>query len=241
MKNSILVFGILISLNLFGQELTKKELKYIPKDFNESLIQLDKVIQDTTRAKIKLMSEDDFITQTHFSTGMWIRNYWLYNRYVFGLIVMQSDLRKDLILKGLYNNDDMSGVILRSYHRKLKGNDVDLEQQIKDIHQWYVNMNDPKWRAEQDSIAWANHMKQFNIGDTIAQHIYYERNWLGEPRKDNIIIAEIIDKTEKKIKIDIVSFGEETERNLVYEEIECDSIDCWISPYFWKNINDFEE
>lgn len=241
MRNYILLLGLIISINLFGQELTKKEKKYIPEDFSESLEQLDKIIPDSSKNLIKTMTENDFIAQTHLTIGMWIRNYWLYNRYLLGLIVTKSDLRKDLAAKGLFHNDDMSGVILRSYYRKLNGLDINLEQQIKDIHQWYVNMNNPEWRAEQDSIAWVNHMSKFNIGDTIAQHIYYERNWLGEPRKDNVILAEITDKNEKQIKIEIVSFGEETEKQLVYEEIECDSTDCWISPYFWKNINDFED
>jgi hypothetical protein len=135
MKNSILILGLLLSFNLFGQNLTKKELRYIPKDFNESLTQLDKVIPDSTKTRIKSMTESDFLAQTHFSTGMWIRNYWLYNRYLFGLIVTKSDLRKDLTAKGLYSNDDMSGVILRSFHRQLNNVDINLDQQIKDIHQ----------------------------------------------------------------------------------------------------------
>ena len=51
MKNSILILGLLLSFNLFGQNLTKKELRYIPKDFNESLTQLDKIIPDSTKMK----------------------------------------------------------------------------------------------------------------------------------------------------------------------------------------------
>ena len=102
-------------------------------------------------------------------------------------------------------------------------------------------MNNPKWRAEQDSIAWANYMKQFSIGDTLAQHIYYDRNWLGEPRKDNIILAKIIDKNDKQLKIEVISFGKETNKTLIYEEIECKTGNCWISPYFWKNKDEFEE
>ena len=64
MKHSILILGLLISFNLFGQNLTKMELEYIP---------------DSTKTRIKSMAESDFLAQTHFSTGMWIRNYWLYS------------------------------------------------------------------------------------------------------------------------------------------------------------------
>ena len=239
MKHSILILGLLISLNLFGQSLTRKERKYIPKDFNESLTQLDKVIPDSTKTRIKFMTENDFIAQTHFSTGMWIRNYWFYNRYLFGLIVTQSDLRKDLSAKGLFQNDAMSGVILRSYHRKLNGFDINLDQQIKDIHQWYVNMNDPKWRAEQDSIKWAEYMIRFEIGDTLTDHVYYDRNWLGEPRKNAVLLATVIEKSDRQLKIKLISFGDGiNDRPLIYEEIKCDSTDCWINPYWWKTLED---
>lgn len=148
MRISILLLGLVISFNLFGQNLTKNEFSYIPKDFNESLTQLHKVIPDSTKRKIKSMTESDFLAQTHFSMGMWIRNYWLYNRYLFGLIVTKSDLRKDLTTKGLDSNDDMSSVILRSFHRQLNNVDINLDQQIKEIHQWYKNMNNPDRRVK---------------------------------------------------------------------------------------------
>jgi len=241
MKNIILIIGLLISFNLFGQNLTKKELIYIPKDFNESLTQLDKIIPDTTKTRIKSMTESDFLAQTHLSTGMWIRNYWLYNRYLFGLIVTKSELRKDLLTKGLYNNDDMSEVILRSFHRQLNNIDVNIEQQIKDIQQWYVNMNNLEWRAKQDSISWANYMTKFEIGDTLTNQVYYDRNWLGEPRKNAVILVTIANKSDRQLKINIISFGGETDEKLIYQEIKCESADCWINPYLWKKQNDQDE
>jgi hypothetical protein len=234
MKYIILVIILVLSVNLFGQSLTKKEMKYIPKDFAEALVQLDKIIPDSSRARIVTMTEHDFLAQTHFTTGMWIRNYWLYNRYLFGLIVTKSDLRKDLFAKGLFNNDDMSGVILRSYYRKLNSFDIQLEQQIKDVHQWYVNMNNPVWRAQQDSISWSNLMKNYAIGDTLMNNVYYERNWLGTPRKNTTVIAKVIDKSYKQAKIEIISFGSETKRELIYKGIPCDSTNCWINPHRWK-------
>ena len=183
------------------------------------------------------MTEKEFLAKSHFSTGLWIRNYWLYDRYLFGLIVVKSDLRKDLSAKGLFTNDDMSGVILCSYYRKLNNQDINLDQQIKDVHQWYINMNNPKWRAEQDSISWANYMKQFVMGDILTDQIYYDRNWLGNPRKNSNVVAKVIDKSDRQIKIAIVSFGNETDKSLIYKEIHCDSANCWINPYFWKKLN----
>lgn len=241
MKHIFIIIGLIITFNLSGQNLTRKERKYIPKNFNESLIQLDKLIPDSTKNRIKSMTEDDFLTETHLSTGMWIRNYWLYNRHLFGLIVTKSDLRKDLMAKGLYSNDDMSGVILRSFHRQLNNIDINLDQQIKDIHQWYVNMNNPEWRAKQDSISWTNYMTKFEIGDTLTNHVYYDRNWLGEPRKNVVVIATIIDKSDRQLKINIISFGGETDEKLIYQEIKCESSACWVNPYWWEKKNEKNE
>lgn len=238
MKHSILILGLILSLNLFGQDLTNKEMKNKPKDFNESLTQLNRIIPDSTKTKIKSMTENDFIAQTHFVTGMWIRNNWLYDRFLLGLIVIKSDLRKDLTAKGLYSNDDMSGVILRSFYRQLNNVDINLDQQIKDIHQWHVNMNNPEWRAKQDSISWTNYMATFEMGDTLTNHVYYDRNWLGEPRKNAVILATVADKSDRQLKINIISFGGETDEKLIYQEIKCESSDCWINPHMWKKIND---
>ena len=240
MKHSILIIGLIISINLFGQDLTKKELKYRPKNLYEALAQLDKITPDSIKAKVISMTENDFIAQTHFTTGMGIRNEWLYNRYLLGLIVTKSELRKELSAKGLFSNDDMSGVILRSFHRQLSGVDLNLDQQIKDVHQWYVNMNNPVWRAEQDSIYWANFMAKLAVGDTLTRSVYYNRNWLGESRNNVAVEAIITDKSERQLKISIISFGGEPNESLIYQEIGCDSSDCWINPHSWtkNSINE---
>lgn len=238
MNYSTLIIGLIISFNLFGQDLTKKEKKYIPKDFNESLTQLDKLIPDSTKNRIKSITEDDFLAQSHFSTGMWIRNNWLYNRYLFGLIVTKSDLRKELSAKGLSHNDDMSGIILRSYHRKLIGIDINLAQQIKDIHQWYVNNRISQLQSLRDSIFWTVFMVQFEIGDTLSEKVYYDRNWLGEPRKNAVLMVKVLDKNDRQLKIELISFGNgKNDKPLIYEEINCDSTDCWINPYRWKKLD----
>jgi len=237
MKKSVLIIGILISFNLFGQVSTKKDLKYIPKNFDEALIQLDRIIADSTKTKIKSMEESDYVAQSHFTTGMWIRNNWLYNRNLLGLIVTKSDLRKDLTSKGLFHNDDMSVVILRSFHRQLNNVDINLDQQIKDIHQWHINMNNPEWRAEQDSISWSNYMAKFEIGDTLTRHLYYDRNWLGEPRKNSVILATITDKSDRQLKINLISFDNEQNKNLIYQELNCEPLNCWVEPNQWRNKN----
>jgi hypothetical protein len=229
-----IIFLLLFSLCVFGQTYSKKELKYHPKTFEEALTQLDKGFSDSTKTKIKTMSESEFVGTTHLGTGMWIRNDWLYDRNFFRLIVTESPLRKELAAKGLPTNDDMSLFLLRSYYRKLTGQDLATEQQIKDVHQYYSNMNNPEWRKQQAEIYWTNLMQQFNIGDTLVRHIYYKRNWLGDPKQNTIIKCVVIEKKEHQLKLNVVNFGGEAEKNLVFEEINCKEGDCWVDAHNWK-------
>ena len=241
LKYYILIVAIILSINLTGQNLTEEELNYKPKDFNEAVAQLEIVFPDSTKSAIKEMSEDEFMSIAHRSTGRWIRNEWLYNRYLFGLIVTDSDLKKDLESKGLFTNDDMSSVILQSFYRKLTNKKILLEQQIEDIYQWYENIDNPEWIAKQDSISWAKFMTQFEIGDTLSNTVYYDRDWLGKPRKNVVVLAEVIEIADRSLKIDLISFGGETNKALIYNEIQIDSTDCWLKPsliYQWKKISE---
>ncbi len=235
MTRQTLILSLLVfSLSSYGQINLNKEFKHHPKTFEESLKHLDKIFSDSTKNQIRNMTEGDFAKRSHFDVGMWIRNEWLYDRYFLKLIVQGSGLRKELVAKGLPTNDDMSVLILRSYYRKLKGHDLAVEQQIKDIYQFYSNVNNPEWIKKQDEDYWTTYMKAFNVGDTLTNHIYYKRNWLGDPKKNTIIESVIVDKKDRQLKIRIVNFGGEIERTLVFSEIRCEDGDCWIDPKQWE-------
>lgn len=233
----LLIGGILIIFSILcnAQEYSKKELNYHPKNLNEAIAQLEKVFPDTTKSKIALMSESEFLSNTHFSTGMWIRNEWLYDRYLLGLIVVKSDLRNELFQLGLFHNDDMSALILRSFYRKLTEQVIDIEGQVADCHQYWKNVNNPQWRKEQEEKYWTEYIGRFNLGDTLVRHVYYDRNWLGSPRKNTEIEAIIKNKKERQLQIEIVSFGNENNFEVIYNEIDCSADSSWIVPNnLWK-------
>lgn len=78
----------------------------------------------------KLNDEDkDYIKSTkdggelHFSLGMWLRNNW--NLWRGGPMV---DFFKE---HGIWHADDMSAIILCSYTRMLKNEDVKFEEQVQ--------------------------------------------------------------------------------------------------------------
>lgn len=105
---------------------------YIPKDLEDCLIQIDKFWSDSTKMKVRQWTEDEFSGKAHLSFGMWMRNNW----QLWG----GSRLSKYFNDKGVYHPDDMSGIILYSYHRHLTGKEIKLDEQIK----YYQNY----WKGE---------------------------------------------------------------------------------------------
>ena len=133
--NILLVY--LISTNLFSQVIREDDPDYKPRNLQEAISQLDIIFPDSTKEQIVTMSEDEFVINTHFSTGLWIRNEWFYNR-VLGYSIGDSDLRKELLEMGIPSNDDMSGLILRSYYRHLTKQELKIDQQIIEIKKFYL-------------------------------------------------------------------------------------------------------
>lgn len=106
---------------------------YIPKDLEDCFSQLNSFWNDSVKLSIKTMKEDEFVAESHFGIGMWMRNNW-------GL---WSSSRLSSYFSDLYvfHPDDMSGIILRSYHRKLNNREIKLEEQIR-LYQEYWEKND---------------------------------------------------------------------------------------------------
>jgi uncharacterized protein YpbB len=55
---TILFFSFLV---LNGQSVSRKEMRYKPVNLEEAVLQLAKIISDTTQHKILLMTEDEFL------------------------------------------------------------------------------------------------------------------------------------------------------------------------------------
>ena len=95
---------------------------YIPKNLEEALHQINLYVSDSLKTEIKKKSENDFLAETHFGLGIGMRNNWK--------LWKGSDLSKYFNGIGIFHPDDMSGIILTSYYRKLTGLDIKLENQI---------------------------------------------------------------------------------------------------------------
>lgn len=166
MKKGLSLFIFLtLTISVYGQEFSRKDLKYKPKNIDGAIEQLDKIINEADKEDIKHLTEDDFSIGQHFALGMWIRNEW-------GLW-KGRELFNFFDSLGVDHPDNMSGIILRSYHRHLTGKTIDLSGQIEKI----IEANE-KYRLEildAEKITLST-FESLNITDTVKIDFLMERN-----------------------------------------------------------------
>ena len=116
------------------QKFTTDSLKgiYIPKDLEDCFKQINSYWNDSTKTQVKQRTEKDFCTEAHHGFGAWMRGNWH--------LEIGSRLSKYFNEMGIYHPDDMSGIILHSYHRRLTGKDIELEEQIKHYQDYWDKM-----------------------------------------------------------------------------------------------------
>jgi hypothetical protein len=141
----LLLIVTLLVTSGFAQ--TKKLPK--PTTLDEAIAYLDTIFVDSVRNAAQNMTDDQFTATYHFSLGMSMRNNW-------GLW-KGSKLSKYFNTLGIHHPDDMSGIILTSFHRKLQGRDIDLQGQIKKAQLY--------WRANSVPLpaGYPNGVKKLNF------------------------------------------------------------------------------
>jgi hypothetical protein len=108
---------------------------YNPKNFDECLLQLDTLINDSLKQWIRCLPDGRFGNIVHDSFGMYLRNNW----GLWG----ETELAKNLYEMGIFHPDDMSAIILDSYQRKLKGEDIRIEEQLKYYQDYWRETGHP--------------------------------------------------------------------------------------------------
>lgn len=119
MKKAILIM-VLMTSAVFGTD-AQNDKSYIPRNLEEAVLALDKLISEEEKDELCKMGEDEFLAATHLGIGMYLRNEW-------GLW-KKSELWKYFRRRGIFHPDDMSGEILKSYYKFLcqrPWNDIDL-------------------------------------------------------------------------------------------------------------------
>jgi hypothetical protein len=97
---------------------------YIPKDINECMTELDRLLDKESKDKFMNQEEGKAVANAYRpGVGLWIRNNW----GLWG----GSRLQKYFFDKGAKDPEGISWIILTCYHRHLNGRPLDLEGQLK--------------------------------------------------------------------------------------------------------------
>lgn len=108
----------------------KGEVKQLPETLYECFIVLDDMNIGDVDAWLK-DTEDDALARSHHGVGMWIRNNW-------GLW-QGGKLKQWFEDREVKHPDDMSGIILTSYHRMKNKKEIKLEELIDHYVEYYLN------------------------------------------------------------------------------------------------------
>jgi len=115
----------------------------IPTTLEEAIVALDTHLEDIDREEIKNTDEETFTVEMHHCMGRWIRNEW-------GLWEV-GPLKVWFEAKGVHHADDMSGIILTSYHRRMHDQPIKLEEQIAEYAKYWKIINE-KGNNDEETI-----------------------------------------------------------------------------------------
>lgn len=160
---------------------------YIPKDLEDCFVQINSFWNDSTKIQVKNWEEREFVGKVHLGFGMWMRNNW----QLWG----GSRLSKYFNDLGIYHPDDMSGIILNSYHRHLNDKEIKLEEKIKYYQDYWENSKKVELNRKQEEFL------KFKIGDTLEFN--YNKGYVSEQQEekyddDNCIAKGIVTELNEK-------------------------------------------
>jgi hypothetical protein len=153
--------------------------QFIPKDLSESFLVLDTVLSNDIINQIR-SSDEDSLYRFHMGIGLWIRNNWgLWDN---------SRLAKWFKSNGVFHPDDMSDIILVSYHRYLNHEALNLSQQVatyQDFWDSYILLNHPMCNLCKSPLflcTSGTSLDLYHINDTLDVYYCLEgHNWYYMP------------------------------------------------------------
>ncbi len=100
---------------------------FIPADLKSCFVELDRLLNDTTKLKIKNIQDSlEFVGEYHMGLGRWMRNAW-------GLW-SGSRLKVYFHDRKIFHPDEISSIILESYAKYLNDETFDADEIIQIIH-----------------------------------------------------------------------------------------------------------
>lgn len=108
------------------------QIDSVPVTLEDGLLALDTILNPYQKRYLMCIPPAEVRQTLQYGLGLWLQDYW----GLWGA----APLRIHLLKRGILHPEDMASVILVSYYRKLRGEPIQLQQQI-DYYQNY-------WRAQ---------------------------------------------------------------------------------------------
>jgi hypothetical protein len=178
----------------------------VPKNLNDAISYLDCKWSDKDKEDFKNTPEDDAVTELHFGTGQAIRNNWgLWRK-------RKNRLNLFFNIRGIRHPDDISSIILTSFHRHLNSKDIDLKRQIKYYKEYWKKARiEYQEKEKRQNEECEKEFLTFVVGDTIK--IEYKVNvqndlaWIYRVQKypdlneePNCYVTAIVTKKREKTR-----------------------------------------
>lgn len=167
---------------------------YIPKDLNDAFKQIDVFWNDSTKSAVKGWTEEEFCAKVHHGFGMWIRNNW----QLWG----GSRLSRFFNENGVNHPDDMSGIILTSYHRYLSNKEIGFREQIQYYKDYWETAKKQELKKKVEDFA------EYHIGDTVQFNYTIGFSTEEQEKKyDNdtcIATGRVLEKNEKEFLLKVI-------------------------------------
>jgi hypothetical protein len=113
----------------------EEKIEKIPENLDECLKTLEANLSESDICQIKNMTIEE-IWSLHSSLGMSIRNEW-------GLWT-DNNLVKWFNEKGIFHADDMSGIVIESFWKKINNHPIELEKQIEEYKKHWKDLKHGK-------------------------------------------------------------------------------------------------
>lgn len=188
--------------------------KSVPFGLRKTINQMEKNLNDTIKYDFKIAPENVAGSKHHFGLGLGLRN---------GKGLWRGSLLKTYFkLNGIKHPDDMSDIILTTFHRKLNKKPIKFKEQ-KEFYKEYwkvVRLGKDTARIwwtkkhpemELDSIQQI-YFSNFNKGRLVLGSVdAWKKHENGASGIDVKMIAEIIERNDRKLKLKITEIGKSKE------------------------------
>lgn len=179
---------------------------YIPKNLEDCFVQINSFWSDSAKIQAKSWEEREFAGKVHLGFGTWMRNNW---RLWGG-----SRLSKYFNDLGIDHPEDMSGIILDSYHRHLNKKEIRLEEQVKYYENYWENFKKAELTRKQEEFL------EYKTGDTLEFN--YNKGFVSKEQEDkyydDICIAKgiVTERNEKDFLIKVKIIETCDKRGIIY-------------------------